>query len=82
MRLGRETTLHFGLRGFPGGSAVTRFLKKLHAVRGRNRPPVLALAKTEGCSNDEMAAQLECVPRPVVRNLSMIRAIWSHEATA
>jgi DNA-directed RNA polymerase specialized sigma24 family protein len=40
----------------------------------------IALWKMEGCTNDEIAARLGCVPRTVERRLQVIRSLWSQES--
>jgi len=39
----------------------------------------IALWKVEGWTNDEIAAELRCVPRTVERKLSRIRMLWKDE---
>jgi DNA-directed RNA polymerase specialized sigma24 family protein len=39
----------------------------------------VALWKMEGYANEEIAARLGCVPRPVERKLRLIRSLWSGE---
>ena len=39
----------------------------------------IALWKVEGYTNEEIAAQLDCVPRTIERKLSRIRLLWKHE---
>src|ERR1051326_199425 len=39
----------------------------------------IALWKVEGHTNDEIAAQLDCVPRTIERKLSRIRVLWKNE---
>jgi RNA polymerase sigma factor (sigma-70 family) len=39
----------------------------------------IALWKVEGYTNEEIAAQLDCVPRTVERKVSRIRLLWQHE---
>jgi RNA polymerase sigma factor (sigma-70 family) len=40
----------------------------------------LAVAKMEGCTNEEIAQRLQCSERTVERRLHMIREIWQGEA--
>jgi len=47
--------------------------------RGGSRPRRVALAKMEGYTNDEIAAQLECAPRTVERKLRLIRSLREAE---
>ena len=42
----------------------------------------IALLKMEGFSNDEIAAQLDCGLRSVVRKLDVIRKRWLREVTS
>ena len=37
----------------------------------------IAVAKSEGYTNDEIAAQLSCAPRTVERRLCLIRRMWT-----
>jgi RNA polymerase sigma factor (sigma-70 family) len=39
----------------------------------------IALWKVEGYTNEEIATQLDCVPRTIERKLSRIRLLWKHE---
>jgi RNA polymerase sigma factor (sigma-70 family) len=39
----------------------------------------IALWKVEGYTNEEIAAQLDCVPRTIERKVSRIRLLWKHE---
>jgi DNA-directed RNA polymerase specialized sigma24 family protein len=39
----------------------------------------VALRKLEGCTNDEIAAQLRCDRRTVERKLRLIRTVWQEE---
>jgi RNA polymerase sigma factor (sigma-70 family) len=39
----------------------------------------IALWKVEGYTNEEIADQLDCVPRTIERKLSRIRLLWKHE---
>jgi DNA-directed RNA polymerase specialized sigma24 family protein len=39
----------------------------------------VTLARLEGRTNDEIAAQLGCAPRTVDRKLQVIRSLWAHE---
>jgi RNA polymerase sigma factor (sigma-70 family) len=39
----------------------------------------IALWKVEGCTNEEIAARLDCVPRTIERKVSRIRLLWKHE---
>ncbi len=40
----------------------------------------LAIAKMEGCTNEEIAQRLQCSERTVERRLHLIREIWQGEA--
>lgn len=42
----------------------------------------IALWKLEGCSNEEIAAKLDCVCRSVERKLWVIRNLWAKETAA
>jgi RNA polymerase sigma factor (sigma-70 family) len=39
----------------------------------------IALRKVEGYTNEEIAAELDCVPRTVERKVRRIRLLWKHE---
>ena len=39
----------------------------------------VALWKVEGCTNEEIAARLDCVPRTVERKVRRIRTLWKNE---
>lgn len=39
----------------------------------------IALLKVEGYTNEEIAQQLDCVPRTIERKVSRIRALWKNE---
>jgi RNA polymerase sigma factor (sigma-70 family) len=39
----------------------------------------IALLKVEGYTNEEIARQLDCVPRTIERKVSRIRLLWRHE---
>src|SRR5262245_21935332 len=39
----------------------------------------IALWKVEGCTNEEIAARLDCVPRTIERKVSRIRLLWKQE---
>jgi RNA polymerase sigma factor (sigma-70 family) len=39
----------------------------------------IALWKVEGYTNEEIATQLDCVPRTVERKVRRIRLLWKHE---
>src|SRR5262249_50339315 len=39
----------------------------------------IALWKVEGCTNEEIAARLDCVPRTVERKVRRIRTLWKNE---
>jgi DNA-directed RNA polymerase specialized sigma24 family protein len=40
---------------------------------------LIALWKVEGCTNEEIAGRLDCVPRTIERKVSRIRVLWKHE---
>ena len=40
---------------------------------------IIALLKVEGYTNEEIASQLDCVPRTIERKMSRIRLLWKHE---
>ena len=40
---------------------------------------LIALFKVEGYTNEEIASQLDCVPRTIERKMSRIRLLWKHE---
>src|SRR5262249_41031491 len=40
---------------------------------------LIALLKVEGYTNEEIATQLDCVPRTIERKMSRIRLLWKHE---
>ena len=40
---------------------------------------LIALLKVEGYTNEEIASQLDCVPRTIERKMSRIRLLWKHE---
>jgi DNA-directed RNA polymerase specialized sigma24 family protein len=40
---------------------------------------IVALARMEGYTNDEIARQLDCAPRTVERKLRLIRSLWESE---
>lgn len=40
----------------------------------------IAVWKMEGCTNDEIAAKLDCAPRTVERKLRLIRNCWGEES--
>ena len=42
----------------------------------------VALWKLDDCTNEEIAAKLDCVPRTVERKLRVIRSIWKREGLA
>ena|SRR5262245_11713936 len=39
----------------------------------------IALLKVEGYTNEEIASQLDCVPRTIERKVGRIRHLWKHE---
>ena len=67
--LGREPTADFT-------AEVADELDRLLALLPDNNMRELALAKLEGCTNAEAAAQLDCGLRTVERRLQLIRRIW------
>ena len=40
---------------------------------------LIALLKVEGYTNEEIASQLDCVPRTIERKMGRIRLLWKHE---
>jgi DNA-directed RNA polymerase specialized sigma24 family protein len=60
-------------------AAITEQCDRLLAALGDDLLRRIALAKLEGYSNEEIAAQLDCVPRTVERKLARIREIWGHD---
>ena len=50
------------------------------ALLGHGELRSIATWKMEGYSEEEMAAQLKCVPRTVRRRLQEIRSIWEKES--
>src|SRR5262249_50865798 len=71
--LGREPTPELAAQGAGGGQ---RLLGRLEEPELRT----VALWKMEGYTNEEIAAQLGCVPRTVERRLRVIRSLWEQEA--
>jgi DNA-directed RNA polymerase specialized sigma24 family protein len=58
---------------------VREELDRLLALLGDPTLTAIALAKLEGRSNDEIASQLQVVPRTIERKLALIRQCWSEE---
>lgn len=52
---------------------------RLLALLGDSQLRAIAVAKMEGCSNDEIARQLVCSLRTVERRLKLIRDRWKQE---
>jgi DNA-directed RNA polymerase specialized sigma24 family protein len=71
--LGREPTPDCALQ-------VTEECQRLLQSLGDDTLRSLALWKTAGCSNGEIAAQLGCAARTVGRKLRLIRTLWSQRA--
>lgn len=72
--LDREPTPEFALQ------MAEEFQRLLDSL-GDASLRAVALAKMEGYSIDEIAAQLGCAPRTVDRKLEVIRSLWSQEST-
>jgi DNA-directed RNA polymerase specialized sigma24 family protein len=70
--LSREPTPEFALQM---AEEFQRLLDRL----GDDALRAVALARMEGCTNDEIAAQLGCAPRTIDRKLQVIRSLWSQE---
>jgi DNA-directed RNA polymerase specialized sigma24 family protein len=58
---------------------VREELDRLLALLGDPTLTAIALAKLEGRSNDEIASQMQVVPRTIERKLALIRQCWSEE---
>jgi DNA-directed RNA polymerase specialized sigma24 family protein len=71
--LGREPSPDFALQ-------VTEECQRLLQSLGDDTLRSLALWKTAGCSNGEIATQLGCAPRTIGRKLRLIRTLWSQQA--
>ena len=69
---GREPTPEFAAQV---AEECGRLLDRL----GREDLRAVALWKMEGCTTEEIAGKLGCVPRSVERKLRAIRAIWTTE---
>ena len=70
--LGREPTPEFAAQ------VAEQFARLLHCL-GDGSLRSLALKKMEGYSDEEIATQIGCARRTVVRKLRRIRRIWSQE---
>jgi DNA-directed RNA polymerase specialized sigma24 family protein len=53
--------------------------QRLLDLLGDDTLRAVALARMEGRTVDEIAAQLGCAPRTVDRKLQVIRSLWAHE---
>jgi len=53
--------------------------QRLLDLLGDDTLRAVALARMEGRTNDEIAAQLGCAPRTIDRKLQVIRSLWAHE---
>jgi RNA polymerase sigma factor (sigma-70 family) len=73
--LGREPTPEFAAQ-------VAEQCERLLRCLGEGSLRTVALKKMEGYSDDEIATQLGCARRTVVRKLRRIRSIWSQEEDA
>jgi DNA-directed RNA polymerase specialized sigma24 family protein len=58
---------------------VREELDRLLALLGEPLLVQIALAKLEGRTNDEIAAQMQVVPRTIERKLALIRQCWAGE---
>jgi DNA-directed RNA polymerase specialized sigma24 family protein len=72
--IGREPTPEFAAQV---AEQCQRLLDELGDAELRS----IALAKMEGCTTEEIAARLGCVPRTVERKLRVIRGLWQQETT-
>jgi RNA polymerase sigma factor (sigma-70 family) len=70
--LGREPTPEFAAQ-------VAEECERLLHCLGDSNLRAVALKKMEGYSDDEIATQLGCARRTVVRKLRRIRSLWSQE---
>jgi DNA-directed RNA polymerase specialized sigma24 family protein len=53
--------------------------QRLLALLGSAELRAIAVAKMEGYSEEEIAAQIKCVPRTIRRRLQRIRSIWEKD---
>ena len=58
---------------------VTDQIRRLLDVLDDADLQAMALAKMEGCTNEELAERLGCSKRTVGRRLRLIRVIWEEE---
>jgi RNA polymerase sigma factor (sigma-70 family) len=70
--LGQEPTPEFAAQ-------VAEEYQRLLDLLGDKQLQVIVQRKIEGYTNEEIAAELECVPRTVERKLSTIRGLWNQE---
>jgi DNA-directed RNA polymerase specialized sigma24 family protein len=70
--IGREPSPEFAAR-------VAEECHRLLAGLGDAQLQQVAVWKMEGYTTDEIAAQLNCVPRTVERKLQVIRSLWGRE---
>ncbi len=70
--IGSEPTPEFSCQ-------VREELDRLLALLGDATLTEIAMAKLEGHSNDEIASQLQVVPRTIERKLALIRQRWAWE---
>jgi RNA polymerase sigma factor (sigma-70 family) len=70
--LSREPTPDFAVQ------MAEEFQRLLDSLRDASLRAV-AQSKMEGCTNDEIAAQLGCSRRTIDRKLQVIRSLWSQE---
>jgi DNA-directed RNA polymerase specialized sigma24 family protein len=54
--------------------------RRLLDLLGNDELRTIALRKMEGYTNEEIAGQLDCVPRTVERKLHWIRRLWKEES--
>ena len=70
--IGREPTPELA-------ASVAEECRRLLDALGDTDLRSIALWKMEGCTIDEIAAQLGCVPRTIERKLRVIRGVWQQE---
>jgi DNA-directed RNA polymerase specialized sigma24 family protein len=70
--IGREPNPEFAVQ-------VADTCRHLLAALDNDTLREVAQAKMEGCTNEEVAQNLHCSLRTVVRRLRMIRSIWEKE---
>lgn len=80
---GNDETKNGGIDWLQGSEPTPDFVvtwneefERLLDVLDNDRLRSVAIAKLEGCTNEEIAIQLDCAPRTVVRNLALIRSMW------